>query len=310
MGNKKTIYNENKENAVFAKKLRKIAKEKGATQQALADYICKHTGEPITRQSVGQWFIGATCPSLRTVPIIAKYFGVSTDYLLTETETKTPDEKIRAAVVNLGISEISVENIRAITQSGENVNILLERDEFKSIVELLNKIKTISVGKRYYNTRIRTEFEEIREALSQKNWNLHSFFFWTIRYIEERHLTGDITVNSDNPYDVKPEQDETEAVPAVNSDKVYDERIWLSEYQLTEKVFKKLIELIENDTTSDDHLFKNYDYKIGNKLDEELSYHNGKGEIPNRMPPEDIKALEEFIKFYNEHYRKDGENNG
>lgn len=251
----------------------------------------------------------AECP-ISTIVKMAEYYGVSTDYLLGRVPNTTSDVNLLAVYEDIGLSPKSVENIRFIFQDGWNANILLERDEFKSIVELLNKIKTISVGKRYYNTRIRTEFKEIREALSQKNWKLHSLFFWAIQCIEECHLTGDITVNSDNPYDVKPEQDETGAVAAVNSDKVYDDRIWLSEYQLTEKVFKKLIELIENDTTSDDHLFKNYDYKIGNKLDEKLSYHNGEGEILNRMPPEDIKALEEFIKFFNKHYRKDGEDNG
>lgn len=150
MGNKKTIYNADKENTIFAKKLRELSKAKGITQQALADYIGEHTGETITRQSVGQWFIGSTCPSLRVVPLIAQFFGVSTDYLLTETKTKTPDEKIRAAVDDMGISEKSVENIRAITASGLKADLLLESEQFSDILKHLSEIERLEISKEYY----------------------------------------------------------------------------------------------------------------------------------------------------------------
>lgn len=282
----------------------KQEKSKGITLEETAKAL------NLTRQTLTKYRDGENAPDVVILGRMADYFGVSTDYLLGRTETKTPNELVQASVTDLGISEISAQNIRTITRSGNNINILFESDEFKVIVEMLDKIKTISVGKRYYNERISAEFEEIHNTLFHKNLKLYSLFGSAIHCIEERHLRGDVTVNSDNPFDIKPEQGETGAGVAVNSDEIYNEKLWLTEYQLTEKIFKKLIQIIENDTTIDEHLFKNYDYKIGNQLDEQLDYHKGKDKIPNRMPPEDIKALEEFIKFYNEHYRKDGENNG
>lgn len=151
MKTKKSTYNEDKENAVFAKKLRQIAKEEGVTQQALADYIVKQTGETITRQSVGQWFIGATCPPLRTVPLIAEFFGVSTDYLLTETEIKTPDVNIQALCEYTGLSEKSIRNLSEMKESGVKTNLLLENIIIEDIIMHLSEIERLEKARRYFD---------------------------------------------------------------------------------------------------------------------------------------------------------------
>lgn len=80
----------------------------------------------------------AECP-ISAIVKMAEYYGVSTDYLLGRTSATR--EKNITVCDYLGITEKSAENIITITQSGGDVDILLERDELKVIVEMLNKIK-------------------------------------------------------------------------------------------------------------------------------------------------------------------------
>ncbi len=69
----------------------------------------KVTDESITRQAIGQWCNGHTCPNFKTVPVIAEFFSVSTDYLLTDTNIKTVNHGLRAACEYTGLSEEAVE---------------------------------------------------------------------------------------------------------------------------------------------------------------------------------------------------------
>ena len=111
MATKRNVYNEDKANSVFAVKIRKLFEESGNTHGKLAEYIEKETGESVTRQAVGQWCNGNSCPNLKTVPIIAKFFGVSTDYLLTNTEIRSSDIKIKQVCEFTGLSERAIETI-------------------------------------------------------------------------------------------------------------------------------------------------------------------------------------------------------
>lgn len=114
MATKRNVYNEDKANSVFAVKIRKLFEESGNTHGKLAEYIEKETGESVTRQAVGQWCNGNSCPNLKTVPIIAKFFSVSTDYLLTNTEIRSSDIKIKQVCEFTGLSEKSVKGLNAL----------------------------------------------------------------------------------------------------------------------------------------------------------------------------------------------------
>ena len=50
---------------------------KGISQETLAD-VCG-----VSMQAVSKWENGQSCPDIAFLPLLAKYFGVSTDYLLT-----------------------------------------------------------------------------------------------------------------------------------------------------------------------------------------------------------------------------------
>ncbi len=119
-----------KANSVFAIKLRKLFDESGKTHVSLARHIDEVSGESITRQAVGQWCNGKTCPSLKIVPIIADFFGVTTDYLLTDTEIKTADTDIKAICEYTGLTEKAVTAFKVALirdpQILKTVNFLLE----------------------------------------------------------------------------------------------------------------------------------------------------------------------------------------
>lgn len=59
-------------------KLLKLRKEKGLSQEELANLL------NVSRQSISKWELGDTTPELSKVVEIAKYYKVSTDYLLLE----------------------------------------------------------------------------------------------------------------------------------------------------------------------------------------------------------------------------------
>ncbi len=201
MKTKKSTYNAEKENAVFAKKLRKIAKEKGITQQALADFIGEQTGETITRQSVGQWFIGATCPPLRTVPLIAEFFGVSTDYLLTETETKSPDVNIQAIREYTRLSEEAAEKLHKIglrnkiTANSDTLSELIENEDFEYFLALLaakmcndnNSNKQIETGNARINIKVSALAEyEIGRSISEISTQMKDSYQKKYETVDER----------------------------------------------------------------------------------------------------------------------------
>ncbi len=139
MSAKRSIYNKDKANAVFAVKIRKLFEESGKTHNNLAEYIEQRLGESVTRQAVGQWCNGNTCPNLRTVPIIAEFFGVSTDYLLTDTEIKTTNAELKAVCEYTGLSESAVSKIKDsidtyhIEELHGWVSLMLQSDRFWNI---------------------------------------------------------------------------------------------------------------------------------------------------------------------------------
>lgn len=93
------------EQAIFPTKLRMLMQKHRTTREQLANYL------GVTRQSVGYYAQGQSSPDLTAIVKIAKYFNVSTDYLLTETEIESPDANIQTICKNTGLSERSINNI-------------------------------------------------------------------------------------------------------------------------------------------------------------------------------------------------------
>ena len=74
-------------------KIYKLRKNRGMSQEELAEKV------GVTRQAVSKWEMGTSVPELETLVALAKCFGVTTDYLLSEdtptqpqTETTPPKQ--------------------------------------------------------------------------------------------------------------------------------------------------------------------------------------------------------------------------
>lgn len=252
----------------------------------------------------------AECP-ISTIVKMAKYYGVSTDYLLGLTDIQSTDMNFKKACEYMGISQKSGENIRDITQSGSNANILLEYDGFKDIVELLNKIKTITVGQRHYNGRIVPDIESnylLERLYNNREFRAHSRLLSYIKHattqIIEQQFNDDTAISTSG----------TEIHAFYN--RLYEEKLVLTEYRLTEHVFRAMINEIKSNTTTDNEIFKEFDEQISinldyllmnfqSNLDDAQNHYAGhKLDEKKQEIQEDINLLNEFIKHYDEHIRK------
>lgn len=149
MKKSKSVYNADKENSIFAVKLRGLFDETKRTQQELIDFIKIKTGKNLTRQTVSAWTHGAL-PDIKTVPIIAEFFKVSTDYLLTETEIRPIDVDLAAVCEYTGLSPKSIQNLKYIKTQGLRADLLLENELLINIIDRLEEIEQLEIEKRYY----------------------------------------------------------------------------------------------------------------------------------------------------------------
>ena len=89
----------------FPSRFRNLIEKKGATLDALAAEF------NTTRQTVSNWQNGVTVPDAVSICDIARYFGVTTDYLLGLTDVKTIETNVRAVAEYTGLSEGAVKEL-------------------------------------------------------------------------------------------------------------------------------------------------------------------------------------------------------
>lgn len=70
----------------FNEKLQKLRRQKGLTQEALAESLY------VSRTAVSKWESGRGYPNIESLKVISKFFGVTIDELLTEDEFLTAAE--------------------------------------------------------------------------------------------------------------------------------------------------------------------------------------------------------------------------
>jgi transcriptional regulator with XRE-family HTH domain len=73
-------------------RLKKLRNEKGVTQQELGDYL------GVSRSTVAGYETGKRKPEYDTLHKLANYFNVSIDYLLGNTDERSPADKIKKAI--------------------------------------------------------------------------------------------------------------------------------------------------------------------------------------------------------------------
>ena len=93
--------------SVFPQRLSNLMRTNDVTQKTIAD-VCN-----VRRQSVSEWVNGNTRPDILSLVEIAKYFNVSTDYLLGLTDVKTTKTATRELCSSLGLTENTVSILSA-----------------------------------------------------------------------------------------------------------------------------------------------------------------------------------------------------
>lgn len=117
-------------NAPLPTCLRALMNDTGHTQAELASYL------GITRQSVSAYTDGSANPTPMTIVAIARFFNVSTDYLLGESNTNSRDADLQSVCQYTNLSEGAVKRILDLQQTesflGNNCSV--------SMAELLSMI--------------------------------------------------------------------------------------------------------------------------------------------------------------------------
>lgn len=118
--------------ATFQERLSKLLERPDVSQKKLADYV------GVTRQAIGQWKDGKTLPDVSSFQKIAKFFKVSYEYLLGETDNKTTNLTITAICKLTGLNEDAVNQLTSCRIHGGNlipiINNFLESDYFNKII--------------------------------------------------------------------------------------------------------------------------------------------------------------------------------
>lgn len=123
---------------VFAQRLRTLMEKRHFTQDTLAEKA------GCSRQAISQYMDGSSAPNVDKLLSIAKFFNVSTDYLLGLSDTPTSDKDLQFVCDYLGLTEKSCRLIRAFL--GEDVlmirqpfNYLIEEEVFTDLACRLDK---------------------------------------------------------------------------------------------------------------------------------------------------------------------------
>lgn len=91
--------------ALFPSQLRELRKEKGISQESVARDL------GVSKSTIGLYETGDTLPDAKTLYDLAKYYNVSSDYLLGLSTSKSPNINIRGMVEYLHLSEDAVHEI-------------------------------------------------------------------------------------------------------------------------------------------------------------------------------------------------------
>ena len=108
------------EKNVFSERLTQLREDRGLKRQEVADAL------EISRASLEYYEKGQRKPDIDVAARIAKYYGVSTDYLVGVSAaqvTASENETLKTVCDYLGISEASAEQVSYLTSIGYNTNM-------------------------------------------------------------------------------------------------------------------------------------------------------------------------------------------
>ncbi len=118
-------------NTVFAKRLRELIENTGVSQAELANSV------GVTRQAINSYTLGNTVPNSDVLTDIAKYFDVSSDYLLGLIDIKSNDTTVKSICEKIGLSDKSVNlliDLNRIKKLEKEARTLLAKDTNRHLV--------------------------------------------------------------------------------------------------------------------------------------------------------------------------------
>ena len=108
-------------NALFPTQLRKLREHKGISQNELSKAL------GLSKSTIGLWETGDTLPDARAVHDLAKYFGVSADYILGLSQEKSADINIRGICEYTGLSSDTIKELSNYSNQRELISKFMAR---------------------------------------------------------------------------------------------------------------------------------------------------------------------------------------
>ena len=134
----------------FQERLRELRKGKGFTMEKMADELGISSG------SISNYENGQRLPDIEIAAKIADYFGVSIDYLIGRTDTKTVNEDMQRVCKVTGLSEMSVKSLKEIKKG-----LLLSDERILNVFEtIINSLSFKGLLMQCLELKDKTEFLE------------------------------------------------------------------------------------------------------------------------------------------------------
>ena len=139
-------------NALFPSRLRELRKEKGVSQDQLANEL------GVSKSTIGLYETGDTLPDAKTLHDLGIYFGVSVDWILGITSVRSLNANMQNAVKFTGLSENALQWVsginRHITISEDlskqllnELSLLIENDDFPHLLVGLSNLRILASQK-------------------------------------------------------------------------------------------------------------------------------------------------------------------
>ena len=156
------------EKNVFSERLTQLREDRGLKRQEVADAL------EISRASLEYYEKGQRKPDIEVAARIAKYYGVSTDYLVGVSAaqvTASENETLKTVCDYLGISETSAEQVSYLTSIGYNTNMdaILSSEIIEILTTSLDDYDKKSIEKAIaYMTLSEAKTKKDKERLKEK----------------------------------------------------------------------------------------------------------------------------------------------
>ena len=160
MSGKRTI-NIDKENETFPKRLSRLMKDNKITQEMLASCL------GVKRQTVSLYMSGQSKPDVDQLCKIARFFGVSSDYLICISDVQSTDAQMQQVCRFTGLSENALEKLKKWVENDSHflafINNAFENSEFWSLLSDVCEYKDSVIAEHLFY-KLRDEYYQFPDG--------------------------------------------------------------------------------------------------------------------------------------------------